>query len=434
MANSQNLTPILKEITQICNFIDYKGVNVEFARLIRCFYLPLQPMTNALITSMPVYVCGILSALLGLDLIRKWDKPKFWLLVFMAVATLLYICNSLLYNRVEKGISLYDTLYCFCNPAVYPLYYIYIQELTQRTVSFSRRLLYLLPALVCLAIVGTIYTVMSDDEIGTFLHHYLYEIDYHGLTGMAWWQGMAHLTVKIVFALQLPLVVACGWRDINAYNSIIEDNLADTEGKTLISFKSILVLLVISAVISFVCNLVGRDQFYASSWLIAFPTVTFSVLILLSGHIGLHQDYHFRFLEEEILEEEKEIVELMEEARGAESMMQSSMLKERIQKLMDEQKLFLRHNLKIGDLAVELNTNRNYIYNAINVEMGISFSEYVNRKRVEYAAKLMETEPGLNQSDIALKSGFASDSAFYRNFKAIYRCTPGEYQQRKREA
>ena len=97
---------------------------------------------------------------------------------------------------------------------------------------------------------------------------------------------------------------------------------------------------------------------------------------------------------------------------------------------MDEKRLFLQPNLKINDLANMLNTNRNYIYNAINRGIGLSFAEYINKKRIEYAVQLIDQDREILLTDVAHQSGFSSPSAFYRNFKLYMDCTPSDYQKR----
>ena len=49
--------------------------------------------------------------------------------------------------------------------------------------------------------------------------------------------------------------------------------------------------------------------------------------------------------------------------------------------------------------------------------MGISFSEYINRMRIEYASMLIAQHPEKSLSEIAEQSGFTSSTSFYRNFK-----------------
>ena len=60
--------------------------------------------------------------------------------------------------------------------------------------------------------------------------------------------------------------------------------------------------------------------------------------------------------------------------------------------------------------------------------MGLSFNEYVNRMRIEYAAMLIAQNPGKPLSEIAEQSGFSSSTSFYRNFKLYKGMGPKEYQ------
>ena len=74
-------------------------------------------------------------------------------------------------------------------------------------------------------------------------------------------------------------------------------------------------------------------------------------------------------------------------------------------------------------------TNRLYVSTAINEEIGISFSDYINRKRVNYAIQLIRANPQMTIYEIADLSGFASDKSFYRNFKSITGKSPKEIRQ-----
>ena len=99
---------------------------------------------------------------------------------------------------------------------------------------------------------------------------------------------------------------------------------------------------------------------------------------------------------------------------------------------MKEERLFLQNDLKISDLSLRLGSNRNYIYNAINVEMGVNFSDYINRQRIEYAAMMMGEHPELPINELYMKTGFSSSSSFYRNFRHYMGCTPKEYVEKSK--
>ena len=371
-------------------------------------------MLGILISSLPMIVCGILSVLIALSLYDHRNMAKLKLLFFMATATMLYLAHYFYFNRLMAVIPLTDILYCFCNPAVFPLYYLYIEELTDYRPNRWRQALYLLPSLLCCLAVGLLYTLMDPQETATFVLHYLYDDEFASLSGLAYWQAVIHVVVRIVFALQVPLVLFFGFRRITAYNAVVETNYSNIEGKRIVRVKTLLVLFAVTSLVAFVFNLIGRQRFIDGAEPLAIPSLLFSMLLLLIGHVGLNQQFSVQDIEAEVF---------MESEPMAEDCGYSELL-EKIRKLMSEEKLYLYPNLKVSDLAMRLNSNRNYVYNAINVEMGISFSDYINGQRIDYASQLLEAHPEMSINDVMIKSGFTSTSAFYRNFKKFRGITP----------
>ena len=371
-------------------------------------------MLAILVSSLPMIVCGVLSVLIVLSLYDCWNMAKTRLLFFMATATLLYLAHFIYFNRLMAVIPLTDAIYCFCNLAVFPLYYLYIEELTDYRPNRWRQAICLLPSLLGGMAVGLLYILMDRQEMTLFIEHYLYGNEFASLSGLIFWQAMIHVAVRIVFALQVPLVLYFGFRRITAYNAVVETNYSDIEGKRIVWVKTLLVLFAVTSLVSFVFNLIGRQRFIDEAVPLAIPAVLFSMLLLLIGHVGLNQRFSVQDIEAEVFLESEPIPEDCA----------YSELLEKIRKLMSEEKLYLYPNLKVSDLARLLNSNRNYIYNAINVEMGISFSDYINSQRIDYASQLLKAHPELSINDVMFKSGFTSTSAFYRNFKKFKGITP----------
>ena len=371
-------------------------------------------MLAILVSSLPMIVCGVLSVLIVLSLYDCWNMAKTRLLFFMATATLLYLAHFIYFNCLMAVIPLTDAIYCFCNLAVFPLYYLYIEELTDYRPNRWRQALCLLPSLLGGMAVGLLYILMDRQEMTLFIEHYLYGNEFASLSGLTFWQAMIHVAVRIVFALQVPLVLYFGFRRITAYNAVVETNYSDIEGKRIVWVKTLLVLFAVTSLVSFVFNLIGRQRFIDEAVPLAIPAVLFSMLLLLIGHVGLNQRFSVQDIEAEVFLESEPIPEDCA----------YSELLEKIRKLMSEEKLYLYPNLKVSDLARLLNSNRNYIYNAINVEMGISFSDYINSQRIDYASQLLKAHPELSINDVMFKSGFTSTSAFYRNFKKFKGITP----------
>lgn len=373
-------------------------------------------MLGVFMSSLPMIVCGVLSVLIALSLYNHWNRAKMRLLLFMLTATVLYLAHYIYFNRQMAVIPLTDTFYSFCNPAVFPLYYLYIEELTEYRPNRWRQMLCLLPSLLCFISTGLLYLLMDADETAFFMQRCLYDGEIASLSGLAWWQGLAHAAVRIVFALQIPPVLYYGFRRITAYNAVVESNYSNIEGKRIVGVKTLLVLFAVTSFFAFVFNVIGRQHFVEGPEPLTFPAILFSLLLLLIGHVGLSQQFSVQDIEAEVFQNADSVPD-----EGG-----YSELLERIIKLVNDEKLFLYPNLKVSDLAKQLNSNRNYIYHAINVEMGTSFSDYINGLRVDYASRLLEERSELSINDVMTKSGFTSSSAFYRNFKKFKGITPTE--------
>jgi AraC-like DNA-binding protein len=108
-------------------------------------------------------------------------------------------------------------------------------------------------------------------------------------------------------------------------------------------------------------------------------------------------------------------------------------LMERIRRLMEHERLYTNSNLKVSDVAARLNTNSRYVSECIRRSEGTTFSGYVNRYRIDYAQRLMRTDPQKKVSTFYLEAGFANESTFFRTFKAVVGTTPKEWMEREHD-
>ncbi len=101
-------------------------------------------------------------------------------------------------------------------------------------------------------------------------------------------------------------------------------------------------------------------------------------------------------------------------------------LMEQIVRLMNEEQLYLRSDLKVQDVAVALGTNSHYVSDSINSVRGQSFTQFVNVCRIRHAQELLR-QPDAKTASVALQSGFSTESSFFRNFKSVTGMTPREW-------
>ena len=412
-------------------------------------------MTYALLSSMPMFVCGVLTLLLLLNLLQRHRRSLVALTVFMATATLLYIGHCVFFFHETAFIPFTDTLYCFCNLLVYPLYYLYIRSLSERRSPVWIVVAVTMPAAVCGTLVGIGYLQMSPSDTLHFIAQHLYHKPLPGMaaTAVAEW---SHHLVRVMFMVELVPIVMLSFRSMNRYDKTLERYYSFPGHRRLTWVKLMLVLFVMTSIISMVSNLVGRHFFDGQTPLLAIPSILFSTLLFGIGYVGMKQqgiEDIEELREDELREDELKEDELREDELKDEQQVQPDAaeapldlpdtvqqdaiapaqpavsLRDRIEELMNSEQLFLNPHLKLNDLVLQLGTNRNYVYQAINVEMGVSFAEYVNRKRVDYAADLLVSQPQLSNSEVATRSGFATPVSYYRHFKNFKGCSPNDFRQ-----
>ena len=94
-------------------------------------------------------------------------------------------------------------------------------------------------------------------------------------------------------------------------------------------------------------------------------------------------------------------------------------------------KWFLEPRFSLRELASKMGTNEVYTSKAINKGMNLSFNDYINQKRVEFAQNLIRNT-NLPILSIALDSGFNSKATFNRVFKDQSGLTPSQYKRQEK--
>ena len=358
--------------------------------------------------SLPLITCALFSMLILLEWYNRQLREQHTLFAFMLTATLLYVGHYIYFNRAADLLPLSDILYVSANLTVYPLYLIYIIRLTSKWRAVYW--LMLLPGLLAIMATGTGYIFMTDEEDRMFVHNYLYHNSQTGLTDMALFQAYIRQFCKLVFAIEVIATVVIGSMMIRRYDRMVDEFYADTDDKSMRNIQSILYLVLTIAVLSFIVNIIGRARFTDHEIILTTTSLMFSALLFAIGYEGLHR--HFSIID---MRTNKEQVSNDDSAALKDAVNRS--MTERIIALVENDKIYLQPDLKLDDLAQMMHTNRTYIYQAVNQQMGISFNEFINRYRIAHAKRLMASDPSLSMNDIALHSGFASLSSFYRNMK-----------------
>ena len=99
-----------------------------------------------------------------------------------------------------------------------------------------------------------------------------------------------------------------------------------------------------------------------------------------------------------------------------------------LKELMKDEKNYIDRNVTRKSIASKLGTNERYLYETITKHLGLSFAEYINILRLDYAREMISQKLNeLDIADIAIMSGFGTRQTFHRLFRDRYGLSPSEF-------
>lgn len=90
-----------------------------------------------------------------------------------------------------------------------------------------------------------------------------------------------------------------------------------------------------------------------------------------------------------------------------------------------------RSKLTLSETAAHIGLSSSYLSSMFPAEAGMTFKEYLNSLRFEYAKKLLIFSD-MNVSEICFESGFEDYANFLRRFKKHFGLPPGQFRRRYR--
>ncbi|MBE5897916.1 MAG: helix-turn-helix transcriptional regulator [Lachnospiraceae bacterium] len=89
----------------------------------------------------------------------------------------------------------------------------------------------------------------------------------------------------------------------------------------------------------------------------------------------------------------------------------------------------VHHRFNLDDMAKSLHISKNYLCTLFKKNMGITITEYLNRRRLEGAANMLKYSD-YSYSDISDYFCYSSQSRFIAAFKKYYNMTPAQYRKK----
>ena len=233
---------------------------------------------------------------------------------------------------------------------------------------------------------------------------------------------------------------------IRAYNRSLLQSHSSLEGINLGWLRYVCMYLTLMGVIllSGVIYLSFNPQAYSQEGSILVSTLTTLVFCYMISLKGIQQSRYFeRMLVESAVSQKSPGTPVRpapepEAADDEEKYVSSSLSREDadhyytlLLDVMEKEKLYLRHKLKLADLATETGLHPQQLSQVINQCANKHFYDFINGYRIEEVLRLLQEGDSQDQVilDIAEHAGFNSPATFYKYFRKYTGKSPRRYQQ-----
>lgn len=102
-------------------------------------------------------------------------------------------------------------------------------------------------------------------------------------------------------------------------------------------------------------------------------------------------------------------------------------LKDRLCNVLEREKLYLNPDIRVGDLAERLYTNKSYLAQTIKIKLNKNFCQLIHYYRVREAMRLYAQNPDLTITQLCRRVGFNSMTTFNTAFGRNTGYTPAEW-------
>ncbi len=347
----------------------------------------------------------------------------------------------------------FDFVYSFITPFCAPLYYLFVNCLTDIKRRPAINVLMFLPSVIYAVLLISAQLLMDGVERHAYICNEILgqNIQMESSVAYSWMVLIGKKLFSIFMPAQGILVMIYGEFRLNNYLRMLEDyTLAYQSGKK-IKIRGIHVLTILVILTGLMMSSI---PFYESSDYIPLAVlVVVGQIIMVS--LVVHNVMQLEYSAEDIQEMKDDTLFQVDAPRpilpvqqpvrpqapmtvgmplAEEPVAAPSTLMERIDSAMMNERLFLQPDLSLTVLCEKVGTNRTYASKAIKEAKGCNFPDYVNRLRMDYALELMKQTPRENIiiQNIAMQCGCGSIQSFYRYFKMFYNETPTQWMERNK--
>ena len=360
------------------------------------------------ITVIPTIVVLFYSAL-------NWKKSHHFFLACFFISLIFYYIPFILSNakilRYVPYILKTGIVFYFMTPA---FIYLYLKSFLTKSLYLNKKhLLFLIVPFI--AFLDYVYFHIQNssqiDELVKMIESnniYIFKLE-----------GFIPFEINILFRFlyMLPFIIYAIRLTINQSKR----PFLTTEDKKTFTFIKYLLFAIIYAYINFFAALVLPllvDKIdYTYSLNSGMIIIAGAIILFIVMSILLSPELLF-----DLKEKEKKVGKIIKE-----SIEESTEMLNAIESKMMEEKFYLNENFSSQDVLVHFEITRNKLDELLTHIKGLSFADWLNTLRIEYAKNLLLTHNKYTIDAISSMSGYSSRSAFYAAFKKVTNITPTEF-------
>lgn len=348
----------------------------------------------------------------------KKYKNRFFLGIFFFSSFLLFVGHFLSFNEYWKLFRYFDFIFLGSLLAFYPLYYLYIYSAFNFNIIASKKSYHFLPSIFVALLMLIIVLVTSWENYEMYMNNNLYGTPITSKEAL--WLSYIYKGSRLFHLGQIIIYNFLTIRFLILAKNKMQDFYSNLDKFQLQYFYIVNIsFIILMSIPGFYVTVIGRTPLNENGLQFLFMCSLFTLLYLILAIIGLRQipaEINFSSASEKNKDTPLYPNEL-------------SIIQKELLAYFKNEKPWLDPQLNILQVAKHIGTNRSYVSNIVNEQIGCNFNQFVNNYRINEAKKLLNQTPELTISEISELVGFGSVNSFIRIFKNIEHKTPTEFKK-----
>ncbi len=367
---------------------------------------------------------------LSIALFKQNKNNSHWILISIQIVwSLKILVYAQLFNPEYCHMIWLWPVYIIASMAYAPLFYLFTTELTDLKGITRKDYMVFIPIAAISTMFMVIYLGGNPNTMRRIHEEVILNGNFlaNGQTSFNVVEYLCYHTARTVtFWFEAGVLLWCGWC-MYKYEDTINDYFSSNYGKAVSQSRLIAILTAIAVLVVLLREASPDYQQEISFRKIVLIFITFIyqlALTIMAFSINYSADDIRHMLDKgDSRQFRTSITENRQE-------LTLTACWNKLEHLMNDEKVFLESDLNLIELAQRLGTNRTYLSQAVRQFSGKSFSDYVNNARILYAQELLlRGEPTKN---VEYSCGYISSSTFYRQFQKFTGCPPSVWLRKQR--